>query len=89
MREIRARKDDSLTNAETSDKATSVAEQGANVAPEKAPSKQAATQRKRAPKAKKAAKAIKGKAAATKKEAKVPGAAQKDLPKPASTRKRR
>ena len=55
-----------MTNAETNDKAAAVAEQGANVAPEKAPSKKRASQKKGAPKAKKSAKA-----AATKKEAKA------------------
>ena len=54
-----------MTNAETNDKAAAVAEQGANVAPEKAPSKKGASQKKGAPKAKKSAKA-----AAPKKEAK-------------------
>ena len=54
-----------MTNAETNDKAAAVAEQGANVAQEKAPSKKGASQKKGAPKAKKSAKA-----AAPKKEAK-------------------
>ena len=53
-----------MTNAETNTAAT-VAEQGAHVAPEKAPSKKGASQKKGAPKAKKSAKA-----AAPKKEAK-------------------
>ena len=55
-----------MTNAETNDKAAAVAEQGATVAPEKAPSKKGASQKKGAPKAKKSAKA-----AAPKKEAKT------------------
>jgi len=55
-----------MTNAETNDKAAAVAEQGANVAPEKAPSKKGASQKKGAPKAKKSAKAI-----APKKQAKA------------------
>ena len=46
-----------MTNAETNDKAAAVAEQGATVAPEKAPSKKGASQKKGAPKAKKSAKA--------------------------------
>ncbi len=51
-----------MTNAETSDKAAAVAEQGAPIAvekaaPEKAPAKKGTNQKKGAPKAKKAAKA--------------------------------
>ena len=46
-----------MTNAETNDKAAALAEQGAHVAPEKAPSKKGASQKKGAPKAKKSAKA--------------------------------
>jgi hypothetical protein len=53
-----------MTNAETTDKAAAVAEQGANIAPEKASSKKGASQKKGAPKVKKSAKA-----AAPKKEA--------------------
>ena len=55
-----------MTNAETNDKAAAVAEQGATVAPEKAPSKKGASQKKGAPKPKKSAKAV-----APKKEAKA------------------
>ena len=55
-----------MTNAETNDKAAAVAEQGAHVAPEKAPAKKGASQKKGAPKAKKSAKA-----AAPKKETKA------------------
>jgi len=53
-----------MTNVETNDKAATVAEQGAAVAPEKARSKKSARQKKGAPKAKRGAKA--------KKEAKAP-----------------
>jgi hypothetical protein len=59
-----------MTNAET-DTAGNLAEQGATVAPEKAPSKKVATQRKGAPKGQKAAKGNKTKPAAPKKEAKA------------------
>jgi hypothetical protein len=57
-----------LTTAETNitDKAAPVAAQGANVAPEKAPAKKAASQTKGAPKAKKTAKGAKAKAATPK-----------------------
>ena len=75
-----------MTNAETTDKAAAVAEQGATVAPEKAPSKKATSQKKAAPKGKKNAKGSKKakaaakKAAAPKKEAK---ASKKAKPAPA------
>ena len=59
-----------MTNAETNTAAT-VAEQGATVAPEKAPSKKGATQKKGAPKGQKAAKGNKTKPAAPKKDAKA------------------
>ena len=52
-----------MTNAETSDKAATVAEQGAHVASEKAPAKRDATKTKGAPKAKKSAKAAEPKKA--------------------------
>jgi hypothetical protein len=55
-----------MTNVETTDKAAAVAAQGAHVAPEKAPGKKAASQKKGAPKAKKTAK----KAAAPRAESK-------------------
>ena len=55
-----------MTNADTTDKAAAVAEQGATVAPEKVPSKKGASQKKGASKAKTSAKA-----AAPKKEAKT------------------
>ncbi len=79
-----------MTNAETNDKAAAVAEQGAQVAPEKAPSKKGASKKDGAPKAKKAAKGGKAKAAAPKKEAKAGGKAAKPAkaaktPKKAST----
>jgi hypothetical protein len=45
-----------MTNLEANDKAATVAEQGAHVAPEKAPSKKGARQKKGKPKAKKSAK---------------------------------
>src|ERR1043166_6119922 len=53
----------SMTNAETSDKAATVAEQGAHVASEKAPAKRDATKTKGAPKAKKSTKAVEPKKA--------------------------
>jgi hypothetical protein len=48
-----------MTNAETNDKAATAAEQGAHVAPAKAPSKKRASHKKGAPKAKKSAKPAK------------------------------
>ena len=62
-----------MKNAETTTTATEtagVAEQGAHVAPEEAPSKKGATQKKGAPKGQKKAKGGKAKAVAPKKEAK-------------------
>jgi hypothetical protein len=53
-----------MTNAETNDKAATVAEQGAHVAPEKAPSKKGASRTKSAPKGQKTAKGAKPKKAA-------------------------
>jgi hypothetical protein len=55
-----------MTTAETtaSDKAATVAAQGAHVAPEKVPAKRGASQKKGAPKAKKAARHAKAKAGA-------------------------
>src|ERR1700681_2008454 len=55
-----------MTNAETNDKAATVAEQGAHVAPAKASSKKGADKKKGAPRAKKSAK--------SKREAKAPNA---------------
>ncbi len=72
-----------MTNAETTHTAATVGEQGANVAPEKAPSKKGATQKKGAPKGQKAAKG--GKAKANKKAAKPPGPKK---PQPRSTKAR-
>jgi hypothetical protein len=48
-----------MTNAETNDKAATAAEQGANAAPAKAPSKKGASRKNSAPKAKKSAKSAK------------------------------
>jgi hypothetical protein len=62
--------------------AAAVAEQGAHVAPEKAPSKKGASQKKGAPKSQTAAKGAKTKAATPKKEAK----AGKKAAKPARTK---
>jgi hypothetical protein len=62
--------------------AAAVAEQGAHVAPEKAPSKKGASQKKGAPKGQKTAKGAKAKAAAPKKVAK----AGKKAAKPARTK---
>jgi hypothetical protein len=68
-----------MTNAEANTVAT-VAEQGATVAPEKAPSKKGASPKKGAPKGQKAAKGGKTKAAAPKKEAKAGKKAAKAAP---------
>src|ERR1017187_6617187 len=61
----------STENAETTDKAATVAEPGANVAPEKASSKKGASSKKSAPKGQKSAKG--GKPAAAKKKSKPVG----------------
>ena len=66
----------------TATETAAVAEQGAHVAPEKAPSKKGATQKKSAPKGQKKAKGGKAKAAAPKKEAK----ASKKAAKPAQAK---
>src|ERR1017187_3021628 len=65
-------------NAETTstDTAAAVAAQGANVAPEKAPSKKGASQKKGAPKGQKSAKGGKPKAAAAAKPKKATSAKQ-------------
>jgi hypothetical protein len=60
-----------MTNAETTEKAVTVAEQGAHVAPETVPSKKGASKKKGAAKAKKSAKRAKATARAPKKEAKT------------------
>ena len=87
---------ETTANANTADKAANVAAQGAHVAPEKAPSKKGATQKKGAPKGQKAAKGAKHKVASPKKEAKgaskKPGkagkkAAAKPVAKPAAAKK--
>jgi hypothetical protein len=65
-----------MTNAETNTAAT-VAEQGAHVAPEKAPPKNGATRKKGAPKGQKTAKGSKTRAAAHKKVAKASKKASK------------
>jgi len=72
-----------MTNAETNDKAASVAEQGAHAAPEKASSKKGASQKKGAPKAKKGVKAAapKREAKASKKAAKPERAAKAAAPR--------
>jgi hypothetical protein len=70
-----------MTNAETNT-AAAVAEQGAHVAPEKAPSKKGASQKKGAPKGQKAAKG--GKAKAGKKAAKPARAKEASAPRPES-----
>jgi len=74
-----------MTNVETTtaDKAATVAAQGARVAPEKAPSKNAATRKKGAPKGRKTANGAKTKAAAPKKGAR----AAKNAAKPAAAKK--
>ena len=73
-----------MKNSEATDttQAAAVAEQGAHVAPEKAPSKKGASQKKGAPKGQKTAKGAKTKAATPKKEAK----AAKKAAKPARTK---
>ena len=60
--------------------AAAVAEQGAQVAPEKAASKKAASQKKGAPKGEKTAKGAKAKTAAPKKEAKTAKKSAKTAP---------
>ena len=70
------------SEATTATETAAVAEQGAHVAPEKAPSKKGATQKKSAPKGQKKAKGGKTKAAAPKKEAK----ASKKAAKPAQAK---
>jgi hypothetical protein len=70
-----------MTNVEATENTAAVAEQGANVAPEKAPSKKAASRKKNAPKAKKTAKT-----GAPKKGAKAAKKANKSERKPAGPR---
>ena len=73
-----------MKNSEATDttQTAAVAEQGAHVVPEKAPSKKGASQKKGAPKGPKTAKGAKTKAATPKKEAK----AGKKAAKPARTK---
>jgi hypothetical protein len=68
------------TEATNTTETAAVAEQGAQVAPEKAASKKAASQKKGAPKGEKTAKGAKAKAAAPKKEAKSAKKAAKTAP---------
>jgi hypothetical protein len=72
-----------MNNAEANTAATG-AEQGANVAPEQAPSKKGATQKKGAPKGRKTAKGGKPKGTAPKKEVKSGKKAAKSATKEAS-----
>jgi uncharacterized protein DUF3489 len=60
-----------MTNAETNNTAVPVAERGAHVAPEKAPSTKGASKKKGAPKGQKTAKGARAKVAAPKKTAKA------------------
>ena len=64
-----------MTNVEATEKSAAVAEQGAHVAPESAPSKKGASRKKGAPKGQKAAKV-------RKKGAKPVRAKQATLPRP-------
>ncbi len=73
-----------MTNAETTDKAAAVAEQGAQCAPEKPPSKKGGSQKKGPPRGQKAAKGGKAKAA-PKKEAKSKKASKPTRAKEATT----
>jgi hypothetical protein len=75
-----------MTNVETNDTAAAVAAQGAHVAPEKAPSKKGATQKKGTPKGQKTAKRAKAKAAAPKKAAKASKKAAKPARKTSTPR---
>src|SRR5450631_3663445 len=72
-----------MTNAETNDKAATVAEQGTHLAPEKAPAKKGATWKKGEPKGQKTAKAGKTKAATPKKSS----SAGKKAVKPTAAKK--
>ena len=68
------------TEATTANNTATAAEQGATVAPEKAPSKKGASQKRGAPKGQKVAKGGKAKAAAPRKEAKPGKKAAKPVP---------
>jgi hypothetical protein len=94
MRETSAEKDShTMTTVETNatDKAATVAAQGAHVASEKTPAKKAASQKKGTPEAKKTAKGTnhgaKAKAAAPKKAAKAGAGASKKAAKPTAAKK--
>jgi hypothetical protein len=78
-----------MTTAETNatDKAAAVAAQGAHVAPERAPAKKAASQKKGTPLAKKTAKGAKAKAAAPKKATTAAAKASKKGAKPTAAKK--
>jgi hypothetical protein len=88
--EKRIRRKINMTNAETNEKAATVAEQGAHVAPENASSKKGASQKKGAPKGQKTAKGGKAKAGpkkqakASKKAAKPTTAKEASTPRPGS-----
>ena len=73
------------SEATTATETAAVAEQGAHVAPEKAPSKKGATQKKGAPKGQKKAKGGTAKAAAPNKEAKASKRAAKPAQAKATT----
>jgi hypothetical protein len=75
-------KTNEATTASETTETAAVAEQGAHVAPEKAPTKKTASPKKGAPKSQKKAKGGKAKAAAPKKEAK----ASKKAAKPAQAK---
>jgi hypothetical protein len=90
MREISAEKDaQHMTTAENTatDKAAAVAAQGAHVAPERAPAKKGASQKKGAPKAKKTANGVKPGARAKATTAK-PAAPKKGAPAGAKASKK-
>jgi hypothetical protein len=70
------------TETNTTDKAATVAAQGARVAPEKGLAKKRASQKKSAPRAKEAAKGAKGKVAAPKKATQAGAKASKTPAKP-------
>jgi Protein of unknown function (DUF3489) len=79
-----------MTNPDVTDKAATVAAQGAHVAPDKTPSKRAASQKKGAPKGKRTAKGAKQGAkakAAPKRAAKAGAKASKKAAKPTAAKK--
>jgi hypothetical protein len=81
MRKPAQKRTNNMTNAETTNKAATVAEQGAHVAPAKASSKKGASQKKGAPKAKQSTKA------APKKKAPKPARVKKGATEPRSNKK--